>query len=355
MAKDDKIHSVLYQKRPWVNNSNNIWLASTINLQRNVDKFSFPNKLEKDRQDQIISLVSKVLLHTDQLKNPVLIKAEDIGPIEKEYLVEHFLSSHSFHQTHSGEAFILDETGTFLTTINVNNHINFELIDCRGELETAWNHMVQIETHLGKSMNYAFSSKFGFLTANPSLCGTGFILTVFLQPSALIHTGKIKETLKRITTNGIFLTGLQGNPDEIIGDIYAVRNNFTLGLTEENIISAIRLFTTKLMVEENSARFHLRQEDNPEVKDMVSRAYAILMHSYQIETVEALDAISLLKLGSDLGWLKGASPTELNQLFFDCRRAHLLSKFEHEISKEEILHKRADFIHSALKNVSLTI
>ncbi|MFQ5729248.1 MAG: protein arginine kinase [Waddliaceae bacterium] len=355
MTKNNDVHSALYQNKPWANNKNNIWLASTINLKRNLEKFSFPSKLDKDRCSQIISLVSNELLRSGDLQNPTLLKSADLAPLEKEYLVEHFLSSHSFQQAHSGEAFILDQTGKFLTTLNINNHIQFELIDCHGELETAWNLLVKIETKLGKSINYSFSSKFGFLTMDPTQCGTGLILTVFLQPSALIHTGKIEETLNRIKREEITITGLQGAPDEIIGDIYSAHNNFTLGLTEENIISSLRLFTTKLMVEENSTRTRLRQEENAEVMDMVSRAYGLLIHSYQIETIEALNAISLLKLGADLGWLKGASTSELNQLFFNCRRAHLLSKFDEEIVKEEIPHKRAEFIHKTLKDISLTI
>jgi len=355
MPQKDKSHAVLYQNKPWANNDNNIWLASTINLHRNVEKFPFPSKLEKEKRSQIISLLSKTLLHSKILKNPVLIKTEDIGPNEKEYLVEHFLSSQSFHQAHSGEAFILDESGKFLTTLNVNNHVQFELIDCMGELETAWNHMVKIETELGSAINYSYSSKFGFLTSDTSSCGTGFKLKIFLQPSALIHTGRLQETLERIKTESIRLTGLQGDPNEIIGDIYTVINNYTLGLTEENIISTVRLFTTRLMVEENSVRSLLRKEENPEVMDKVSRAFGVLIHSYQIEAVEALDAISLLKLGADLKWLEGVSPQELNRLFFDCRRAHLLAKCDSEITQEEIPHKRAEFIHKALKKAKLMI
>lgn len=355
MPRKNKSHSLLYQNKPWANNNNNIWLASTINLHRNVDKFPFPSKLDKGKRSQIISLLGKILLQSKNLKKPVLIKTEDIGPIEKEYLVEHFLSSQSFQQAHSGEAFILDESGTFLTTLNINNHIQFELIDCRGELETAWNHMVKIETELGQSINYSFSQKFGFLTSDTTLCGTGFTLKIFMQPSALIHTGLLNETLDRNKMNGITFTGMQGNPNEIIGDIYTVMNDHSLGLTEENIISTLRLFITKLLVEENTLRSHLRKEENAEVMDKVSRAYGVLSHSYQIETVEALDALSLLKLGADLEWLDGITPQELNRLFFDCRRAHLLTKFDNEINQEEIPHKRAEFIHKALKKAKLKI
>lgn len=355
MIRKSRSHSALYQKKPWANNDNNIWLASTINLYRNLEKFHFPGKLEKDKSDLIISLISKVLLHSDLLKNPFIIKSEEIGPLEKEYLVEHFLSGLGFQQAHSGEGFILDDSGKFLTTINVGNHVQFELIECNGELEAAWNHMVKIETALAQSIQYAFSSKFGFLTTKPNNSGTGFTLTVYLQLSALIHLGLIDEVVKKTTKDEIRITGLQGDPNEIIGDIYAIRNHYTLGLTEENIISSIRLFTTKLMVEENTARSHLRSDPNPELMDKVSRAYGLLIHSYQIEPIEALNAISLIKLGADLGWLTGVDPKQLNRLFFDCRRAHLLSRFKEEVPQEEIPHLRAEFIHETLKNAKLEI
>jgi protein arginine kinase len=355
MIRKSKSHSALFQNKPWANNNNNIWLASTINLHRNLDKFAFPGKLEKDKRSQIISLVSRTLLQSSYLDKPFLVKSEEASPIEKEYLVEHFLSGLSFQQAHSGEAFILDDTGTFLTTINVGNHIQFELIDCKGELETAWNRMIKIETELGKTINYAFSRKFGFLSSLPITCGTGFVLSVYLQPSALIHLGLVDEVIDKIKNDGIRITGLQGDPNEIIGDIYAVKNNYTLGLTEENIISTLRLFTTKIMVEENNTRSHQRSKPNPKLLDKVSRAFAILVHSYQIETIEALDSLSLLKLGADLGWLSGVTPEELNRLFFDCRRAHLLSRFTEEVPQEEIPHRRAEFIHETLKKVKLEI
>ncbi len=355
MIRKSKSHSALYQKKPWKDNDNNIWIASTINLCRNLEKFHFPSKLEKEKCNQIISLVSNVLLQSTNLTKPFMIKSEEIGPLEKEYLVEHFLSGLGFQQAHSGEGFILDDSGKFLTTINVGNHIQFELINCNGELENTWNHMVRIETELSKTIQYAFSSKFGFLTSNPNNSGTAFILTVYLQPTALIHLGLVDDVVAKISKDEIRITGLQGDPNEIIGDIYAIRNHYTLGLTEENIISSLRLFTTKLMVEENTIRSHLRLEPNPDLMDKVSRAYGVLIHSYQIEPIEALNAISLIKLGADLGWLTGVTPKELNRLFFDCRRAHLLSRFDEEIPQDEIPHRRAEFIHKTLKNAKLKI
>lgn len=346
---------ILKQKQPWVDNHNDIWLASSINLYRNVENFKFPGKMTAVRRKQIIPLLTKELLKDSQLKKPTFIKAEDVSPVEKEYLVEHFLSTYSFQEAHSGEGFIVDDSGHFLATINIHDHLHLELIDIRGELEHAWNKLVKIEMHLGKSIAYAFSPRFGFLTSNPAHCGTALIVSLFLQPTALIHSGKIEEEIENNMNKTIAITGLQGSPTEIIGDVLTVSNNYTLGFNEENIISSLRTFATKLLAAEGGMRNEIKQSESAEIKDKVSRAFGVLMHSYQIEAVEALNAISLLKLGSELGWLSGTRTSTLNELFFNCRRGHLLRNFGEEISQEELSHKRAEFIHSTLKDVQLKI
>lgn len=346
---------VLSQDKPWDNNENGIWLASTISLSRNIEKFKFPVKLDGDRQKQIISAINKELQSSGKLLNPKLIRAEEISSLQKEYLVEHYLTTQSFHQAHSGEAFIVDDTGEFLAILNIRDHIQLLLIDCRGELESTWNHLIQLERALGRTVSYAFSQKYGFLTSDFTLCGTGLVVSVFLQLPGLVHSEKIDEILEKLNDDALLISGIQGNPTEIIGDVIVASNNYTLGITEENIIALLRSFTTKILLEEHGARSKILHEDNSEIKDRVSRAYGILFHSYQIEAVEALNAISLLKLGVELGWMKGTTSKELNRLFFSCRRAHLLQQYGEKIKQEEIAHKRAAFIHQNLKGVELTI
>jgi protein arginine kinase len=359
MNRPDKSNPpLLCNESPWNNNSNSIWLGSTIALNRNVEKFKFPGKLSSDKRKQIISLLARDLVASDQLKNPKLIRAEDMPPIEKEFLVEHFLSDQSFHQAYAGEAFVLDETGEFLAVLNLRDHLMLEWIDPREELENTWDRLVKIELELSKSANFAFSPKFGFLTSDPGQSGTGLIVTIFLHLPALVYSDSLDEILKKNKDDGVVQTGLQGDPNELIGDIVAFHNSYTLGITEENILSSLRTLATKLVVEEKSFRQHLKQESEikqAEAKDKISRAFAILLHSYQIEAVEALQALSLLKLGHDLGWLKGTTQTVLNKLLFACRRAHLLCHYGAKISQEELPHKRAEFIHHALHGLELLI
>jgi protein arginine kinase len=299
--------------------------------------------------------LSKELLSMEQLKNPCLFKAEELSSLEKEYLVEHFLTSQSFHSAGPGEAFIIDGSGERMISLNLRNHVHFESIDTNSEMENAWNHLVKLETNLGKNISYSYSPKFGFLTADPTQCGPGLLVTVFLQLSGLIHKEMIDGVLEKIVDESFVVTGIQGSPTEIIGDVIVIQNNYTLGVTEETIISSVRSIATKLLVEEHAVRSQIKNKGSPEIKDKISRAFGILIHSYQIEAVEALNAISLLKLGVDLGWLAGINTMQLNALFFNCRRAHLLCQYEDKIPQEEIQHKRAEFIHRSLKEAKLII
>lgn len=357
--KNNPHFPLICNPNPWNHNPNKIWLASTLKLHRNLEKFNFPGKLAEDKRKQIVSLISRDLLASAELKNPKLLKAEELSPIEKEFLVEHSLSTQSIHQADVGEAFVLDENGEFLALLNLHDHLTVQWVDSHEELEKTWDKLVKIETELLRSTNYAFSPKFGFLTSDPTQCGTGLIAHIFMHLPGLIYTDHLVEAVGKSKDDGIEMTGIHGDPSDLVGDIVAFHNVYTLGLTEENILTSLRTLATKLISEENAVRVRLRQEHShlmTEIKDKVSRAYGILLHSYQIEAVEALKAISLLKLGLDVGWLKGTTQEVLNQLLFSSRRAHLLCQLSGEkVNPEDLPHKRSEFIHKALKGVELLI
>ncbi len=355
---ENNCYSYLSVNNPWEHNTNTIWIGSTLTLNRNLEKFNFPGKLSSEKKKQIVSLLSSHLTQKSGLKGPVIFKGENLSPLQKEFLVEHFLSHHSFHQAHIGEAFILEESGEFLAEINMKDHLNFSYIDLKEDLENVLTRLISLESSLNQYINYAFSPQFGFLTADPTESGTGLLVTVYLHLLGLKVTHRLEDVFKKYQDEGVAHSGLQGDPHEMIGDIIAFRNLYTLGMTEENILTSMRTLATKLIVEEKIARNQLKQEHEHEVselKDRVSRAYGILLHSYQIETIEALNALSLLKFGLDIGWLEGVTQQTLNYLLFACRRANLLCHFEEKIPAENLSHKRAEYIHQILKPSILLI
>ncbi len=90
------------------------------------------------------------------------------------------------------------------------------------------------------------------------------------------------------------------------------------------------------------------------LKDKMSRAYGLLLHSYQLETKEALNALSQIKLGIDLGWIQGINDQEINELLFRCRRAHLAQSHEKiSLHTKDLSEARAAYLHEKLQKTTL--
>lgn len=355
MPKKSEIHPVYQLKSPWKENSHTVWFASTLSLYRNISKFKFPPKLDKERGEQIVSLIYEGLKPCPELKDPLLFRAKEIGPIEKEFLLEHFLVIDQFHMGHAGEGFIIDQTGEFLGVINLQNHLQLQLLDTEQEIEGAWNRLVKIEDHLAKTIDFAFHPKFGFLTSDPARSGTALFITLFLHIPAIIHTGELAELVEKEKEEEVEVLGLQGSAQEMIGDLLLVRNACTLGVTEEYILTSLRMWATRAVVAEITARKKLKETNNELIKNKVTRAFGLLTHSYQLETVEALNALSLVKLGIEVGWINAPANLNMNQIFFNCRRSHLLNYLEHKADIPMLPRKRAEYLHEIAKQLTLAL
>ena len=287
---------------------------------------------------------------TTSLKSPSYLAAQTVSPLDKEYLFEHFLCLESFQDAGTGQAFVIDSEGAFLALINLKNHLQLQLFETSGDLLSAWNRLSHLETEIGQKLDYAFSPKFGFLTSDPSQCGTALRAVTYLHVPALHHTGKLHETLKTQESDSVLTLGLEGALDDLVGDFLLLKNRYTLGISEEEILQSLQLTASQLTNIEKALRPTLK--DNASIKDLVSRAWGLLTNAYQLQTKEALNALSALKLGLDLGWISGISVQALHTLFFQCRRAHLAHLLQDKhLGTQDLTQQRAEFIKQALQGV----
>ena len=344
----------LLKRIAWDSPCNPIWPASSFFLHRNIANYPFPGKLTSSQSLQILEMLKKSLLQISNLKEPLCLPASLLSPQEKEFLCEHFLSQEGWANTSQEQAFIIDGSSHFLTVLNHEDHLVLQWVDCKGEWEKAWESLSNIELSIGNHLPFAFSSQFGYLTSNPKLCGTSLQIECYLHLPALIAAGQLSELLDSNPIENIQACGLFGKPLDLIGDFLVLKNKYTLGITEECILNDLQTAANKLVFAEKNERLQYKNTLPIKIKDQMSRAYGLLIHSYQLETKEALNAISQIKLGIDLGFIKGMTDEEINELFFRCRRAHLLQSHEKiSLDAEEIAHARAKYLYQQLKKTTL--
>jgi len=355
MKKGKSETPIFRLKNPWEKHSHNVWLATSLSLSRNLQKYKFPAKLDKAREQQILTLIFESLSKCSELSHPELFLSEDVTPLQKEFLFEHFLVTNGFYQAHGGEGFVIDDSAEFLAVLNLNDHVQLNLLDTQQEIEKSWNKLAKIESHMSKTLDFAFHPRFGFLTADPRRAGTALTINLYLHIPAVIHTGELAELLEREKEEEVEAVGLQGKTTEMIGDILVARNTCTIGLTEEYILTTMRMWATRAVVAEISIRKKLMENNNESIKNKVARALGLLTHSYQLEAIEALNALSLVKLGIEIGWIVPRENLNMNQILFNCRRAHLINLFEEKVDIPDLPRKRAEYLHEIASKLTLTI
>jgi protein arginine kinase len=339
---------------PWEKNTNSIWLASTLSLHRNIDKFSFPQKLDIEKRHLVSQLVADTFKAIPALDNVSIFPAGSIHPIDREFLTEHFLIFEPSRDDQHGQDLVTEHSGTLLIQINANNHLELNVIEPSGELEKALSRLMNIEQGIEKHLPFSFSNHFGYLTSDPCQSGTGLVVNAYVHIPALISRGGYRRAINGEKQEGLLFTSLQGNPEDLIGDLLVVRNRWTIGVAEETIISSIRNAVLKIIAEERTLRDTIKEGRETKLIDKVSRAIGTLQHSFTIDTSEALRALSQLKFGIELGWVSGMSLETVNELFFDCRRAHLAKKINPaSYTTPQLYADRAQYFRELMAGVAL--
>ncbi|NGX37277.1 MAG: Protein-arginine kinase [Chlamydiae bacterium] len=339
--------SSLHTSFPWNSEPHAIWIATSLVLKRNLSRYNFPSKIQEPELDQIMQTLKGSFIENAGLEKPTFVESKELSATDKELIFEHFLFLKGFQESPNGSGVIMDEKGEFLALINTGNHLEMRALNINTPWENTWNALTQIDNTIGQAHGFAFSPKFGYLTADPAQCGTGLIVNAYLHLPALIHANQLESALANSQQDELIFMDLSG-------DFIIIQNNFTIGLSEEAILHAVQTAATKLIGAEKTMRAHLKEEQNTEIKDLISKAFGLIVHSFQLETKEALDLLSLMKLGLALGYISGVSDAKLNELFFKCRRGHLSRLFPELKEPKEIAKQRADFLQQEVQGITLS-
>lgn len=342
-------------KAPWDTQGTSLWPASTFTLRRNLARYPFPHKQSKAHAAHVLESVQEAFFKIPQIKNPLFLDCSQLSATQKEFLFEHFFVPDGVCKDRPHQGLITDSSGTFLAGINLCDHLIIHMVDYNGAWHKTWNSLRALESAIGDHVDYAFSTQFGYLTTQVSHCGTGLNISAYLHLPATLYTETAETAFSSDEEFTISHIGATEEVNTFQGDVVVVQNKYNLGVSEDHLLRHLYSVANRLMNSEKGIRLSMKTQASADIKNLVSRSFGVLLHSYHIPTEEAFGALSFLKLGVDLGWIEGLSDAQINNLFFGCRRGHLVATLQEELSQEELLHKRAEFIHTALKEAKLVI
>ncbi|MEE9514759.1 MAG: protein arginine kinase [Candidatus Brocadiales bacterium] len=327
-------------------------ISTRIRLARNLANFPFLSRANTEQKREIEGLIRQKIKRTNDTKDFHYIRLSDISAVDRLFLVERRLISreHAGGDGERGVAFGKSETISVM--VNEEDHLRIQVIRSGFELRGTWKVIDEIDNILEKELKYAFSPTFGYLTACPTNVGTGMRASVMLHLPALGLTHHVEKVFSAVGKLGLIVRGLYGEGTQVLGDLYQISNQFTLGKSEAEIIEIVESVVPNITSYERMAREALVTDNRKQLEDRVWRSYGMLKMARMLSSEETMHLISQVRLGVNLGLFKDLSLETLNELFILTLPAHLQKLEGKELEATQRNEIRATFVRKRLSNTN---
>jgi len=348
-----EISQLLNNKVSWLADcgpNEDIAISSRIRLARNLKGLPFPTNASAEQMKEIINTI-EVAVNKTPLKDSLLkFDMESLGDLDKQVLFERRLVSREFIDGKiPGELFVSSDESLGIM-VNEEDHIRMQAMRPGFQLGPVWDELNKVDDELSTQLPYVFDKELGFLTSCPTNVGTAIRASVMLHLPGLSLSEQINAVIQGVSKLGFAVRGIFGEGSKNLSNLYQVSNQSTLGESEKQIIQRLTNVITQIISHEKNARRKLLDSNQPFLLNHVGRAYGTLRHAYILNSEEALESLSALRLGVDLGMFSSIDLHTVNELFIIIHPAHLQKYAGKEIDSEERDVFRASMVRERLKN-----
>lgn len=312
---------------PWQQGSgadNDVVLDSRVRLVRNLREYRFPNRASKAELGAAETAVVAAVPRLDAISagEYECIKMPALTNAERELTAtKHFISA-ALMNVPEHRAVIVREDGAVSVMVNEADHIVVQTAAAGFTVQKAADDALRVDDALEETLNYAFHEEFGYLTASPSMAGTGFLAGVTLHLPGLAAMKRLHRITQGITKFGFVFMGVYSSRNTYIGNVFQITNQVTLGVTEEDIVTQLKKIVAHIIQEERACRALLQANEPDTVRDRLLRSYGLLSQAWLMEHEEALNLLSDFQLATTMGLIK-AKPHAYTALAAVCEPAYI--------------------------------
>ncbi len=347
-----KINILLQSSAQWLtfgSEETSIAISSRIRLARNIQGYAFPTWAKKIERLELVEKIKPIIEKSRAMTEVSLSETMDcFTQLEKQILVEQHLISREHAAKSAGSAVVINKDRTVSIMVNEEDHLRIQSFQPALRLHEAWKLIDELDTELEEKLPYAFHDKLGYLTACPTNVGTGMRASVMLHLPGLVLSEQINQVIQAVSKLGLAVRGLYGEGTEALGNLFQISNQTTLGESETDIVERITKVTQQLITHEQNARAMLIEKKPRMLVDQVCRAFGILSSSFSLSSKEALNLLSILRMGVDLGIFPYNLRTIVDELMITTQPAHLQICWKSKLTTEERDALRADLIRKKL-------
>jgi protein arginine kinase len=325
-----------------------IVISSRARLARNVEGFPFSHRASGEKLQSIQEDVRSRLDNLDSLGEYEYVEVDQISDLDTSFLAERHLISSELAEVdwERGVAVTPDERVSIM--VNEEDHLRIQSIRSGCNLEETWEQLNKLDDELESFVKYAFSPKYGYLTACPTNAGTALRVSVMLHLPVLNLANQMDNVFQSLSKVNFTSRGLYGEGTQASGDLYQISNQVTMNKSEEDFINQMNEMIPEIVKFEREWRDRMLEERPTELKDRIYRAAGTLSNAYSISSDEATECLSALRLGISLD-LIDMPLSRVNRMFLFAQPAHLQKKLDLELNKEQRDQHRASYLRESVK------
>lgn len=280
-----------------------IIISSRVRLARNLKKYNFYNKLSSDDALKMIQDVKSSLLDSRTVFGQQFeyIPINTMNDNEKFSLVEKHVISPELMRNNKPCGVLVKDDETISIMLNEEDHIRIQAISPGDNIDEAFDLADKIDNLIEESVEYAFSEKYGYLTSCPTNVGTGLRASYMMHLPQLEKTGQMRSLVQAIAKFGITVRGIYGEGSDAMGCIYQVSNQVTLGQSEHDIIDNLKRVAAIIVKREIELENNAYKSAPDDIEDKIWRSYGILKAARKITGKEAMQLISNIMEGKNMG------------------------------------------------------
>ena len=335
----------------WLSGKGNeslVVLSTRVRLARNIAGCLYPGSANTETKQRVVSYFDSVRERSKTMNEGLYFKAPEFTELDKNFLIERHLISPAFLNGDLSKALYIDTSERVSIMVNEEDHLRIQGLapglDPRGAYKLAG----KFDKEISKHLEYDFDDDFGFLTACPTNAGTGMPVSVLIHLPGLVLTREIEKVISRITRTGLVVRGFYGEGSDVLGNLFQVSNQNTLGVSEDEIIELIDRVTKEINEHEAAARKRLMDEAADMMEDKIWRALGILQNARMLTADEAMNLLSAVRLGHAMKIINFLDVTLINQILLLSQPAHLQKYYGSEMDPNKRDFVRAQLVREML-------
>jgi len=325
-------------------------ISTRIRLARNLAEFPFSTRIGEPARTDIVTQACNCFNNLTIPNQLDYFDVSSLDELDRQFLVERQLISRELSEGSGPRGVAISRNEDIAVMVNEEDHLRIQVLRSGLTLDECWQSIDEIDDALEQQVTFAFHDQYGYLTACPTNVGTGIRVSVMMHLPALVQTREIQKVFHALQKINLAVRGLYGEGSQAMGDFYQISNQYTLGMSEPQVITRVREVVPMILKYERRAREQMLEEKRQELHDHISRAYGVLCTAQTISSEETMHLLSSVRLGVNLGLVEDVSIPVLNELFIQTQPAHLQKLRQEELDSSERNIARAALLRRRIVN-----